>query len=265
MLCEKRLYNVESVEKAALDVQVIGVDFPTVPFINSEVEELQYVSPRQWERKKLEAMARRARGLDVQKPRPKTTPYRTRPRKQSREKNQIPVPNIEKVSERNLLKCSRVSLTIQKERESLTTQMQKNPRLGTPSRRDRERERPSSSYAVLGGSIPSVNLQLENVPSPPSAVGTPTRARSTSAKPSGQIFANLPKLKQNSQKTTQKMYKTRTSQYAERVKAVRRLQVQAQNELSERLSCLNISINDLKLHSLGQRHDGNDMNSTTGR
>ncbi len=264
MFCEKRLYNVEAVERAALDVQVIGVDFPTVPFISGEVEELEYVSPRLWERKRLEAMAKRARALnEVQKAaRSKATPYRTRPRKLSKggERMQVP-PTIEKASERNLLKCKRVSLTIQKERESLTTPMQRNPRLSTPSRRDRER--PFSSMASLGGGspnlasasgrgepIPAVNLQIERNGSGsgasggPGSPGSPGRGkpRSQSAKPSGHIFANLPKLKKNPQKTSQKTYKTRTSQYAERVKAVRKLHVQAQNEFSARLSCLNISI-----------------------
>ena len=75
LLCEKRLYNVESVKTAALDVQVIGVDFPTVPFISGEVERLEYVSPKQWEKRRLEAMAKKAR-LEMAKPRPKTSPYR---------------------------------------------------------------------------------------------------------------------------------------------------------------------------------------------
>ena len=207
LLCEKRLYNVESVETAALDVQVIGVDFPTVPFISGEVERLEYVSPKQWEKRRLQAMAKKAR-LEMEKPRPKTSPYRyvlasqrkppspvhlssvshhsffslrflfyrTRPgRKQSKER--IPIISMERPgSERNLLKCTRVSLTIQKERESLTTPMQKNPRLSAPSRRDSRSmswtERPSTSHAALGGEIPSVSVQIPDTaalggPSPP--------------------------------------------------------------------------------------------------
>ena len=163
-------------------------------------------------------------------------------------------------SERNLLKCTRVSLTIQKERESLTTPMQKNPRLSAPSRRDSRSmswtERPSTSHAALGGEIPSVSVQIPDTaalggPSPPSphpreAAPSSPRVRSQSAKPStGHIIHNLPKPKQHPQKTSQKMYKTRTSQYAERVKAVRKLQVQAQGELEARLATLNIDLGSL--------------------
>ena len=167
LLCEKRLYNVDSVETAALDVQVIGVDFPTVPFISGEVERLEYEAPKQWERRRLLALAKKAR-LELAKPRPKTSPYRTRPpgRKLSRSEGSASKPLVVTAterdraqSERNLLKCSRVSLTIQKERESLTTPMQKNPRL----RRERAmsaadaiaQSRPSTSHAALGGDVPS--------------------------------------------------------------------------------------------------------------
>ena len=141
-MCEKRLYNVESVETAALDVQVIGVDFPTVPFISGEVERLEYVSPKQWERRRLETLAKKARLELSTKPRPKTSPYKMRSsgrkqRGEGREKIPIVLGVERPASERNLLKCSRVSLTMQKERESLTTPMQKNPRLSAPGRRER--------------------------------------------------------------------------------------------------------------------------------
>jgi len=230
LLCEKRLYNVDSVETAALDVQVIGVDFPTVPFISGEVERLEYEAPKQWERRRLLALAKKAR-LELAKPRPKTSPYRTRPpgRKLSRSEGSASKPLVVTAterdraqSERNLLKCSRVSLTIQKERESLTTPMQKNPRL----RRERAmsaadaiaQSRPSTSHAALGGDVPSalgVSSQQQESPRPGSGGGEGSPRRSHSAKPStgqGHIIHNLPKAKSVTHKAAQKTYKTRTSQ-----------------------------------------------------
>ncbi|QDZ20472.1 hypothetical protein HOP50_04g29900 [Chloropicon primus] len=258
LLCEKRLYNVESVETAALDVQVVGVDFPTVPFISGEVEKLEYNLPPKWEKRRLQALAKKAR-LELAKPRPKTSPYRTKSLGRRLKDNNRGKETLAYVaekdratSERNLLKCSRVSLTIQKERESLTTPMQKNPRLTTPSRRERAlsmeaitRERPSTSHPALGRSVPSVSMELPDQSSSQGKGSDSPRVRSHSAKPgsgNSHIIHNLPKAKQTYQKPTQKTYKTRTSQYAERVKAVRKLQIQSHNELSERLATLNMDL-----------------------
>ena len=291
VFCEKRLYNVESVETAALDVQVIGVDFPTVPFLSNEVERLEYVSPRQWERKRLETLTKKVQGLEIQKPRPKAT-YRTRGPRRNRQNSveQIPnMPSMEKGNERNLLKCSRVSLTIQKERESLTTPMYRNPRLGTPTRKERllSQERPSTSHAALGIRSSTAfdingngngngNTSSSSHASTSSHQGVERsqgsqspRTRSLSAKPSGQVLANLPKLKQ-SERRNSLGYRTRTSQYAERVKAVRKLQVQASSEFSARLS-LNLDLGDLQyrqrqeVSKVGRGGMENVLNSTRCR
>ena len=124
MLCEKQLYNVESVETAALDVQIVGVDLPK-DAKRKEAESCEYVAPRRWERKRLEAEARAKakQTFDCYKrPRPRTTPAATRRRASLVSRGVAIVPPSS--PGRDTLKCPKVSLMLSKEKDALTQQSQ---------------------------------------------------------------------------------------------------------------------------------------------